>query len=103
MAQFVSQRIIFRISSQRHSAELRLKPPKTQFNTRYRSDVRLSFCQFRSDLAENLVDNLGCFWCSEEQMSSNLHREVFRRGEGASEARHGDQGGLLSNKWMNQP
>lgn len=56
MIRTFSQHTIFRISTQSHKAELWLKPPKTQIITHQSSDVNSSFCQFRPDLEENLVD-----------------------------------------------
>jgi hypothetical protein len=74
MIRFRSQPTIFRVSSQCPTIELYLKLTKMRFSPHYSSDLHASFCQFRSELEENLVDKRVRFRFHEKQIASNIHR-----------------------------
>jgi hypothetical protein len=74
MQKHVSQSTAYTIPFQHHTGEVRPKPAKMQVFTPPSSDFRSSFCQFRSDILENLVDNPVYFSFHEEHISSNIHR-----------------------------
>jgi hypothetical protein len=77
MGRSVSQQAFLNISSLRHIGEVCVKPAKSQCITYHTSRFSPSCSSLRSDHLEKLVDNPGCFWCYEKQISSNIHRGMI--------------------------
>jgi len=81
MADHVSQNVFIQILYQRHTIELCLQPCKTADFIILSPHILPDYSASCSESVEKLVDNPICFWFYEEQVSSNIHRELFRRGE----------------------
>jgi len=82
MAGHVSQHVFIRIFSQRHTVELCLPPCKTANFIILSPHILPEYSASRSESVEKLIDNPICFWLHKDQILSNIHRELSRRGEG---------------------
>jgi len=92
MAGHVSQNVFIQIFSQRQTVELCLQSCKTTKSIILSPHTLPDYSASRSESVEKLIDKPICFWFYEEQVSSNIHRKLSRRGERRQQ--HRDQEGL---------